>query len=137
MRRKPIKNRVQNSRSSFSNPRLYDPKLREMGGATERHKLKKYVKNQKCKQRCANNKKLSKPTSEGSKPLSTIVEENEAASEENDAVSEETKSAEKVYKKLLPKKSNGTPIVQRMAESTMMSKCFAEKIFPSRSLKFS
>lgn len=47
MRRRPVENCVQNSRSFFSNPRLFTPKPRRLGGATERHKLKKSVKNQK------------------------------------------------------------------------------------------
>ena len=76
MRRRPIDNRVQTHRSSFSNPRLYDPTLRGLGGATERHKLRKYAKNQKCKQRCANNKKLNV----NNKELYTIHEENDQRS---------------------------------------------------------
>ena len=52
-------------------------------------------------------------------------------------MNEELKSVKKVYKKLLPNKSNASSIVTKMAESAMMSKCFAEKMFPSKGLKFS
>ena len=47
------------------------------------------------------------------------------------------KSAENVCKKLLPNKSNTSLIVKKMVQSARMSKCFAEKMFPSKGLKFS
>ena len=64
-------------------------------------------------------------------------EQQSAAVEENEAVRKELKSTEKVLKKLLPRKSSTASIVSKMAESAMMSKCFAEKMFPSKGLKFS
>ena len=64
-------------------------------------------------------------------------EHQSAVVKENDAMSKELKSAKNIYKKLLPNKSNASSIVTKMAESAMMSKCFAEKMFPSKGLKFS
>ena len=51
-RRWPLENRVQIPRSSLANQHRFNPKLRRLGGVTERFKLKKYNENQKCKQCC-------------------------------------------------------------------------------------
>ena len=60
MRRRPLEHRVQSSRSSSSIQHRFDPKLRGMGGVTERSQLKKYEKNRKCKIRNQYNKDLKK-----------------------------------------------------------------------------
>ena len=126
MRRRPVENRVQNSRSIFSNPRLCYSKPRRLGGATERHKLKKFVKNhqklvknhQKCKQQSAKLNKIEEHSAELNKirdRLKSTSEENEQQSafiEENDGVS------------------------NKMVESARMLKGFSEKMFPSKGLKF-
>lgn len=82
MRRKPIDNRVQLPRSSFFNQLQFESTSSGLGGATERTKLTKYVKNQKSKQ---------------------IFVNKEGSEEESEDTSEKIKKAEKVYKKLLPK----------------------------------
>ena len=139
--RRPLEHRVQSSRSSSSNQHRFDPKLRGMGGVTERSQLKKYEKNRKCKIRNQYNKDLKKiynrckPTME-QQPISLDQKEEEA---DINVMSDEVKKIEKVYIKLLPGSNpkNGTSTVRRMAESAMMAKCISNSMFPSLNLKFS
>ena len=103
----------------------------DWGGATERSKLKKYIKNQKSKQRCQYNKDLKKiyerckPTIE-QQPI--VVEQD---SDNPDAASKkaaEIKKAKKIYKSMMPQTRSryGKSIADMMTESATMAKYIAD-----------